>query len=71
MKIGIIMSKDASELQRPLDYKIGTISESFAVLLELGWSVSWPRAANGDKTFVILPSEEIWEWQRISEFGGT
>ena len=42
MEVGIILGQDAYELQRPLDYKIGTRSEPFAVLTELGWVVSGP-----------------------------
>ena len=40
MEVGIILGQDAYEIQRPLDYKIGTRSEPFAVLTELGWVVS-------------------------------
>ena len=40
MEFGIILGQDAYELQRPLHYKIGTKSEPFAVLSELGWVVS-------------------------------
>ena len=39
MKVGIILGQYAYELLRPLDYKIGTRSEPFAVLTELGWLV--------------------------------
>ena len=42
MEVGIILGQDAYELQRPLEYKIGTRSESFAVLTELGWVFSRP-----------------------------
>ena len=42
MEVGIILGQDAYELQRPLDCKIGTRSEPFAVLTELGWVVSGP-----------------------------
>ena len=42
MEVGIILGQDAYELQRPLDYKIGTRSEPFAVLTELVWVVSGP-----------------------------
>ena len=42
MEVGIILGQDAYELQRPLDYKIGTRSEPFAALTELGWVVSGP-----------------------------
>ena len=40
MEVGIIFGQDAYELQRPLDYKIGTRSEPFAVLTELEWVVN-------------------------------
>ena len=40
MEVGIILGQDAYELQRSLDYKIGTRSESFAVLTELEWVIS-------------------------------
>ena len=42
MEVGIILGQDAFELQRPLDYKIGTRSEPFAVLTELRLVVSGP-----------------------------
>ena len=42
MEVGIILGQDAYELQNPLDYKIGTRSEPFAVLTELGWVVNGP-----------------------------
>ena len=42
MDIGIILGQEAYELQRLLDYKIGTRSEPLAVLTELGWVVSGP-----------------------------
>ena len=42
MEVGIILGQDAYELQRPLNYEIGTRSEPFAVLAELGWVVSGP-----------------------------
>ena len=42
MEIGIILGQDDYELQRPLDYKIGARSETFAVLTQLGWVVSAP-----------------------------
>ena len=46
MEVGIILGQDAYEIQRPLDYKIGTRSEPFAVLTELGWVVSGPMTGN-------------------------
>ena len=42
MEVGIRLGQDAYEIQRPLDYNIGTRSEPFAVLTELGWVVSGP-----------------------------
>ena len=40
MENGMILGHDAYELHRPLDYKIGTLSEFFAVLKRLRWVVS-------------------------------
>ena len=42
MEVDIILGQDNFELQCPLEYKIGTRSEPFAVLTELGWVVSGP-----------------------------
>ena len=42
MEVGFILGQNAYELQRPLDYKIGTRSERFAILTELGWVVCGP-----------------------------
>ena len=42
MEVDIILGQDANELQRPLDYKIGTRSEPFGVLTELEWVVRDP-----------------------------
>ena len=42
MEVGLILGQDPYELQRPLDNKIGTRSEPFAVLTELGWVISGP-----------------------------
>ena len=39
-EVGIVFSQEAYELQKALDYKIGTRKESVAVLTELGWVVS-------------------------------
>ena len=47
MEVGIILGQDAYEIQRPIDYKIGTQSEPFAVLTELGWIVSGPVTGRG------------------------
>ena len=40
MKVGIILGQIAYELQRSLDYKIGTLSETFAVLTFFEWIVN-------------------------------
>ena len=71
MEVGIILGQDAYEIQRPMDYKIGARSEPFAVLAELGWVVSGPWQARKVKMFVISPSQKMWQWQKISNHGGT
>ena len=43
MEVGLILGQDAFELQRSLDYKIGTRSEPFAALTELRLVVSGPK----------------------------
>ena len=47
MKVGIILGQDAYELKRPMDCKMGTQSEPFAVLTEQESVVSGPTT--GDK----------------------
>ena len=42
MEVVMTLGQDAFELQRPLDYKIGTRCEPFAVLTKLEWVVSGP-----------------------------
>ena len=42
MEVCIILGQEVYELPHPLDYKIGTWSEPFAVLTELGWVVIGP-----------------------------
>ena len=49
MEVGIILVQDTYELQRPLDYKIGTRSEPFAVLTELGWDRVVSRPMTGKR----------------------
>ena len=46
VEVGIILGQDAYNLQRALEYKIGTQSELFAVLTELGCVVSGPMKGN-------------------------
>ena len=59
MEVGIILRQDAYELQRPVDCKIGTRTEHFAVPTQLGWVVSGPMTAREDKMFVISPSMKM------------
>ena len=40
MEVGMIISQDAYELQKAVEYKIGTRSEPVTVLTELSWVVS-------------------------------
>ena len=59
MEVSIILGQDAYEFQRPLDYKIGTRSELFAVLTELGWVVTGSMTGKKIQIFVILPSQKM------------
>ena len=72
MEVGIILGQDAYETQRPLDYEIGTRSEPFAVLTELGWVVSGPmtgkksqNVCNFDSTEDVKVAENIQSWWDI------
>ena len=56
MEAGIILGQDAYEIQRPLDYKIGTRCEPFAVLTELGWVVSGPMTGKKSQNVGRFPS---------------
>ena len=58
MEVGIILGQDAYEIQRPLDYKIGTRSEPFAVLTEIGWVVSGPMAGKKSQNICHFASTE-------------
>ena len=58
MEVGIILGQDAYEIQRPLDYKIGTRSEPFAVLTELGWVVSGPMTGKKSQNVCHFASTE-------------
>ena len=51
LDVGIILGQDAYELQRPLDYRIETRSEPFAVLTDLGWVVSGPMTGKRRQNF--------------------
>ena len=50
MEVGINLGENAYELQRPLDYKIRTRSEPFAVPTELGWVISEPMTGERRQT---------------------
>ena len=71
MEVGIIIGQDAYNIPRPLDYKIETRSEPFAVLTELEWVFSGPMIGKEDKMFVISPSLKMLKWLRIFKPGGT
>ena len=58
MEVGIILGQDAYEFQRPLDYKIGTRSEPFAVLTELEWVVSGPMTGKKSQNLCNFASSE-------------
>ena len=75
MEVGIILGQDAYEIQRPLDYKIGTQSESFAVLTELGWVVSGPMTGKKSQnvchfafTEDVKVAENIQSWWDIETY---
>ena len=72
MEVGIILGQDAYEIQRPLDYKVGTRSEPFAVLTELGWVVSGPMTGKKSQmvchfafTEDVKVAENIQSWWDI------
>ena len=66
MEVGIILGQDAYELQRPLDYKIGTRSEPFAVLTELKWVVSGPMVRKRRRNVChIAFTEDVKEAENI------
>ena len=69
MEVGIILGQDSYELQRPLDYKVETRSEPFAVLTELGWVVSVPMTCKRRQNFChfaftedVTVAENIQTW---------
>ena len=75
MEVGIILGQDAYEIQRPLDYKIGTRSEPFAVLTELGWVVSGPMTGKKRQnvchfafTEEVKVAENIQSWWDIETY---
>ena len=75
MEVGIILGQDAYENQRPLDYKIGTRSEAFAFLTELGWVVSGPMTGKQSQnvchfafTENVKVAENIQSWWDIETY---
>ena len=58
MEVGIMLGQDADKIQRPLDYKIGTRSEPFAVLTELGWVLSGPMTGKKSQNVCHFASTE-------------
>ena len=59
METGIILGQNAYELQKASDYKIGTRSESVAVLAEKRWVVIGPiKAKRGQKVCHFASTED-------------
>ena len=72
MEVGIIRGQDAYELQRPLDYKIETRNEPFAVRLELGRVVSGPTTSKRRQNvrhFAFTEDVKVAENNYSSAFG--
>ena len=75
MVVSIILGQDAYELQRPLDYRIGTRSEPLAVLTELGWVVSGPMTGKRRQNVChfafkedVKVAENIQKWWDIETY---
>ena len=75
MEVGILLGQDAYEITRPLDYKIGTRSEPFVVLTELGWVVSGPMTGKKSQnvchfacTEDVKVAENIQSWWDIETY---
>ena len=75
MEVVIILGQDAYEIQRRLDYKIGTRSEPFAVLSELGWVVSGPMTGKKSQnvchfafTEDVKVAENIQSWWDVETY---
>ena len=75
MEVGIVLRQDAYELQRPLDYKIGTRSRPFTVLSEIEWLVSGPMAGKKRQkichfifTEDVNVAENIQKWWDIDTY---
>ena len=57
MEVGSILGEDAYEVQRILEYALGTQSERFVVLTEQRWLVRGPMTGKRRKPFVFLRSQ--------------
>ena len=75
MEVGIILGQDAYVLQRPLDYKIGTRSETVAVLKKLGWVVNGPMTGKRRQNFChfaftedVKVAEKMQTWWDIETY---
>ena len=75
MDVGVILGQDAYELPRPLDYRVGTPFETFAVLTELGWEVSGPMTGKRRQNFCHFAftedekvAEKIRKWWDIETY---
>ena len=74
-EVDIILGQDGYELQKALDYKIGTRCEPAAVLTELGWVVSGPmKGKRGQNvchfafTGDVKMAENIQSWWDIETY---
>ena len=68
MEIGIILGQDIYELEKILNYKIGTRSETFAVLTELWWVVSGPMTGSREQySRHHSRCENGWEYSKMLE----
>ena len=75
MEVVIILGQDAYKIQRPLDYKIGTRRNPFAVLTELGSVVSGPMTGMQSQnvcrfafTEDVKVAENIQSWWDIETY---
>ena len=75
MEVGITLGQDAYELQSPSDYNIGTRSQPFDVLTELGWVVSGPMTGKRRQNVChfafneeVKLAENIQTWWDIETF---
>ena len=69
MEVGIILGQDAYGQQKAIDYKIGTRSESVAVLTEFGWVITGHmKVKRGQKichfasTEIAKMAENVYSW---------